>query len=170
MSMTIEEISGILTRMSLPNKIDNAGDVMTGVPTERFTGPNGEKILLLHVALRDLELGQMCSIQTSPALFNTKGSEHRDALLKLCSLLQYYVEPVQFIYTPQANILARIEIPLADNKLTRDQLYMCLRIMSAVIDQAYDPLKQALETGVLDLPEEFKGLADAEGHPETTRL
>ena len=170
--MTIEEISGMLTRVNVGNVIDKDGDVGVILPTQRYVNPKGEKALILYISLRDYEsMGQIFTIQTAQSLFKTKGNEHRDVLLKLCALLQMDPDPVQFIYTPDANILARIEIPLADNKLTHEQVTLSLGIMRNVIDATYEPLKQTLETGVLALPEKLREyLGDAEGYPETTRL
>lgn len=173
MSMTIEEISGMLTRANIENMIDKDGDVrVIPIPTDNYVNADGEKTLFLYISLRDYRgMGQIFSIHTGPSLFKTKGSAHRDTLLKFCAMLQMNPDPVQFIYMPDASIHARVEIPLADNKVTHEQLLLSIGLMRNVIDNAYEPLKQTLETGVLALPPEVRQLlAEAEGHPETTRL
>lgn len=174
MSMTIEEISGMLTRLEVPNVIDEDGDVrVIPIATENYINPKGEKTLYLYISLRNHQgMGQIFSIHTGPSLFETKGNEHRDVLLKFCSILQMGADPVQFIYMAHdASVHARIEIPLANNKLTHEQVDLCIGLMRNCIDGAFNALTQTLETGVLALPDDVRQiLADAEGHPETTRL
>jgi len=172
MSMTIEEISGMLTRAQVENMIDKDGDVVAVLPTENYVNPQGEKALALYFSLRHFQgFGQIFALQTAQPLFDTKGSAHRDALLKLCALLQSDPDPVQFIYLPSAKIIARIEIPLADNKLTHNQLILSLEIFRLVVDRYYEDFKNTLETGVLALSEEVREhIAKAEGNPEFTRL
>lgn len=171
--MTIEEISGMLTRLEIANQIDEDGDLrMAALSTQRFVNSRGEKLLHVYLSLHDLDVvGQVFSIRTAYAIFDTKGSKHRDAFLKLCAMLQCFSDPVQFVYMPSAQLHARIEIPLADNTLTYKQLGACVHLIREAVDGSCEMLKKALETGVLDVPEEVRqALAEAEGATETTRL
>ena len=172
MATTIEEISGILTRLELSNEIhpdENIIKVHTPIPTKRFVNTRGENELNLYVRLDDMgDLGQVFTVFTG-ILFDTQRTKHRDAFLKLASLLQHYPEPVQFVYMSDARLYAQIEIPLADNKITPDQLAICFAMIKIVVEERYGILKTALETG--ELPGEMQRvLALSEGHPETTHL
>jgi len=173
MSMTIEEISGMLTRLQVANQIDEDGDLrMATLGTERFVNSRGEKQLDVYLSLYELpDIGQVFSVKTVHGIFDTKGSEHRDMFLKLSSMLQAFPDPVQFVYMPNAELHARIEIPLADNNITYKQLGACIHILRQAVDESYDLLKKALETGVMDIPDKVrKALAEGEGPTDTTQL
>lgn len=167
MATTIEEISGMLTRLEVANQIDEGGNIKVrlSIPTKNFVNIQGEKELGLFISLYELgDLGQVFTVLTH-TLFDTKGSAHRDAFLKLASLLQHAADPVQFVYSPDAQLYAQIEIPLADNKITHDQLAICFAMIKIVVERRYEMLKTALETGELPV-DVHRVLASSEGHPE----
>lgn len=167
--MTIEELSGILTREGLKHTFDTDGDIYLGFETENYTRPDGKKSLGLF--LRVANEGTMFSL-TAHHAFLVKGSKHIAEFLKLCSLIQMSGYAVQFEYVPQSGTVRPcIEIPLLDNKLTKAQLDYCIGAMMRTMEQCYEPLQNALQTGSLEgLPEDWlKAIAESESG-ETSAL
>ena len=169
MATTIEELSGILTRGEIKHAFDKDGDIYFGFQTENYTNPAGDKALGMH--LRISNEGQMFTL-TAHEAFLVKGSKHIDVFLKLCSILQMSGYLIQFEYVPfNGTVRPCIEIPLMDNKLTKGQLDFCIASMVKAMEDNYQSLKHALETGSLaGLPEEMlRAIKDEEGD-DTTAL
>lgn len=157
MSMTLEEISQLLTRAEIRNIIDD--DNLWGIPiikmlpaeTSEFADTMGTKAVFPYIKLVDRPpLGQFFTMGSAFPAFDTKGSQHVEAFLKLCSMMQRHEDPVQFIYTKDGTVACWIEIPLADNNITLAQLQVCHLLLTTALDTRYPALKKALETGVVD--------------------
>ena len=169
MAMTIEELSGILTRNGLKHGFDKDGDIYFAFETEKYTNPNGEKSL--GIFLRVAGDGQMFSM-TAHNAFVVKGAKYIDTFLKYCSIIQMSGYLIQFEYVPSdGTVRPCIEIPLLDNKLTKAQLDFCIASMVKSMEQFYEPLQKALQTGSLEgLPEDILKAMSANETSDTTVL
>jgi len=152
--MTIEEVSGILTREEIKHIFDKDGDICAGWDTEKFINSKGEKSVRITLGIRNE--GQVFHACVYHA-FQLKGCKHLDAFFKLCSIIQYGTFFSKFEYSVKnASVSLRIEIPLFDNKLTREQINACWTTLIKILEDHYDALRKALDTGELDLPDEIK--------------
>jgi hypothetical protein len=166
MSMTIEEISGILTRAGVKHQFDKDGDIAFSYETEKYVNPRGEKGLLMYASLP--KEGQMFTL-TAHHAFQVKGSPHLDIFLKLCTLIQMDGSSLQFEYVPQnGTVQPCIEVPLMDNKLTAQQLEYCIKAMLHTVEGNAALLQKALETG--EIPPELKKLLDEAEGDDTEKL
>jgi len=169
MATTLEEISQLLTGAGIRNMIDD--DNAWGIPlikmqpaeTSQFADASGDKTIFPYIKLVDRPpLGQFFTMGSAFPAFDTKGSQHVEAFLKLCSMMQMNEDPVQFIYNKDGTMACWIEIPLADNTITLAQLRVCHLLLTYALDTRYPALKKALETGVVD------ALQPAEPQAEST--
>ena len=171
MAMTIEELSGILTRFDIKHSFDRDGDIVLTWKTENFRATGGiYKLsegktydgLVMHMKLAN---DNTMFVLSAFDAFDIKGSPHLDAFLKLCSIIQMTGYLIQFEYVPKlGTVRACIELPLVDNKLTAAQVKFCIDSLYAVLEAYFQPLQKALKTGELDLPEEWmKAMAANEG-------
>jgi len=168
MAMTIEELSGILTRNDIKHSFDTDGDIFFGYETEKYIRSDGNKSLGLFLSVANE--GRMFSLTAHDA-FSVKGSKHIGAFLKLCSIIQMNGYLIQFEYVPtRGAVRACIEVPLLDNKLTKAQLDFCIAAMLKMMEEFYEPLQKALQTGSLEgLPEEWlKAMSENESSDTTT--
>lgn len=171
MAKTIEELSGILTRLEIGHKYDEDGDIGFGFPTKKYTNSKGEKGAVLFVRMTNPNTDHARFFLTCYAAYDTKGSKHRGAFLKLCSLAQLAPDPVQWQYRPEGTINACIEIPLADNGITPLQFAQCLEMMVRHLEETYEPLHTALTTGEMNVPEEWrKIMAEVDAAEDTSAL
>jgi hypothetical protein len=169
MATTLQEISDLLTRAGIKNLIDD--DNSWGIPiiklgpvkTSNFADASGDKTIFPYIKLVDRSfMGQFFTMGSAFPAFDTKGSQHVEAFLKLCLMMQMNEDPVQFIYSEDGTVACWIEIPLADNTITLAQLKVCHLLLTAALDTRYPALKKALETGVVD------ALQPAEPQAEST--
>jgi hypothetical protein len=166
MAMTIEEISGILTRAGVKHQFDKDGDIAFSYEMQNYVNPAGHKSLLMFASLRND--GTMFTL-TAHHAFNVKGSPHLDIFLKLCTLIQMIGNAVQFEYIPQnGSVRPCIELPLMDNKLSAQQLEYCIMALLRTVDGNAEMLQKALETG--EIPQELKQLLDEASNDDTEKL
>lgn len=187
MSMTLQEISGMFTRGEiifqhfeenqatiapiLKHQITEEGYILfVPLPTKSYVNEDGKKKLHLYISLHEFPVvGQVFALHTTEPLVSTRGRKHRDAAIKFCSIMQSNDNPVQFCYDLDADIYARIKIPLGDNKLTSEQLSCSIAAIHRVVDNMYAKIHHVLDTGDLPLPDEAKeSLSAAENGSETT--
>jgi hypothetical protein len=172
MAMTIEELSGILTRLDIKHSFDRDSDIVLTWETENFKATRGlyevspgETYDGLVMHMRLVHDNTMFVLNAQDA-FDIKGAPHLDAFLKMCSLIQMRGYLIQFEYVPtRGTVGACIELPLMDNKLTAAQVKFCLDSIRSALESFYRPLQKALKTGVLEgLPQEWlAAMASNEG-------
>lgn len=167
--MTIEELSGILTRNEIKHAFDKDGDIYFGFETTNYKNPSGEKSLGIFMSIANE--GQMFSL-TAHHAFTVKDSPNMDAFLKLCAIIQMSGNLIQFEYVPSnGTVRPCIELPLLDNKLTKAQLDLCIACMIKTMEDHYPALQKALETGNLgDLPEDMLKAMSETASDDTTSL
>jgi len=172
--MSLQEISAMFTNgeiffqlfeenrvqieMMYKHEITKEGSLLiVPLPTQSYVNEDGKKRLHLYISLPEMpNAGQVFALNTTEPIVSTRGRKHRDAAIKFCSIIQSDANPVQLVYTGEADIYGHIKIPLGDNKVTSDQLRCCLAAMHRVVDYVYAPIHRALDTGDLPLPDEFK--------------
>lgn len=172
MAMTIEELSGILTRLDIKHSFGNESDIVLTWQTKNFKASSGiyevspgETYDGLVMHMRLVHDNTMFVLNAQDA-FDIKGAPHLDAFLKMCSLIQMRGYLIQFEYFPtRGTVAACIELPLMDNKLTAAQVKYCIDSIHSVLESFYHPLQKALTTGVLEgLPQEWlAAMASNEG-------
>jgi len=168
MAMTIEEVSGILTREEIKHAFDKDGDIYAGWDTEKYINPKGEKSVVITFGIRNEEQIFNACVYFA---FQVKGCKHLDAFFKLCSIVQSRTFFSKFEYSVKsASVSLRIELPLLDNKLTRNQINACWSCLTKILEDNYEALRKALDTGELDLPEDIKKAISENESGETDSL
>ena len=124
--------------------------ISLGFKSKSYCQPDGTQGIF--VVVEPHEDGEYLKI-FSPGAFLLKGA-HIDAFLRACTVIQWRTKLIQFEYDESDNeVRPIVEFPLEDAPLTAKQLARCVSGLCTLLDEYYDSLKKALETGELSLPD-----------------
>jgi hypothetical protein len=156
MATSLEKISELLTKADVKHTVEaEFNRIVTGTATELYKDPEGRPGVLVFIAL-DEDGGYVSFI--APTVYLYKEGPHKGAVLEACMLVSYMTKFVQFEYEPDSGrVHATIELPLEDSELTQRQLFRCLHALTSIIDEHYDIIQGAINTGkvVRESPEEI---------------
>ncbi len=148
MSLTLTEISELLDADEIKHRV-NDGAIYTGFATDLYEDREGDNCANLVLRLDDD--GELLRVQAPLAFTLPKDAtpEIRAAVLSTLHQLNWESKIMQFeIDLEDGEIRLGADLPLEDGKLTATQLGRTVRLLPALLDQAYLPLSDALELGV----------------------
>lgn len=149
MSTTIDQVRSLLDQLALKYDVRGPDVISVIFETQKYRRPDGQKALLLIISIE--EDGSYFKL-FAPKAFIAAGP-HVDAFLRACLMIQWMTKLIQFEFDhTDGEIRPMIEFPLMDALLTKAQLQRCLNAMCGIMDEFYECLHKALETGVVDLP------------------
>jgi hypothetical protein len=153
MSTTLDEVSALLTADEIKHRVRD-GAIYTGFATDLYEDREGDNCA--NLVLRVDDDGELLRIQAPLAFSLPKDAspEIRAAVLSTLHQLNWESKIMQFeIDLEDGEIRLGADIPLEDGTLTEAQLGRTVRLLPALLDQAYLPLRDALDHG-LTMPTE----------------
>ncbi|MFH1679671.1 MAG: hypothetical protein ABIH26_03395 [Candidatus Eisenbacteria bacterium] len=153
MATTLKEIMGFLDGESLKYKPREDKDhVITGFRMKNYTNPEGANQLVIVIQL--YEDGEFIEV-LAPKAYVYKEGPHALAVLKACMFVSWRTKMLQYEYDPiDGEILAVIEFPLEDAKLTKSQFMRVLMGLPSIIDRFHPVIQGAIDTGELKIPDD----------------
>ena len=150
MAITIDDVAKHMEALELKFKKRDEEHLLFAMRLKKYKDPDGDDGLRLVIRLS--ESGGYFELY-APQAFKAAGP-HVDAFLKACAIVQYRTKLIQFEYDPaDGEIRPIIEFPIADGTLTQKQLARCVQGICQLVDDYYEPLKRALDEGVVEFPE-----------------
>jgi hypothetical protein len=149
MATTIDQVQKLLRELGWDCRKEERY-VSLGFKSKNFRQPDGTQGIFVVVELS--EDGEYVKI-FSPGAFRIDG-EHVDPFLRACSMIQWRTKLIQFEFDENdKEVRPIVEFPIEDAPLTARQLGRCVNGLCTLLDQYYDTLKKALETGEISFPE-----------------
>ncbi len=150
MAITIDDVAKHMEAMDLKFKKRDEEHLLFAMRLKKYRDPDGDDGLRLVIRLS--ESGGYFELY-APQAFKATGP-HVEAFLRACAIVQYRTKLIQFEYDPaDGEIRPIIEFPIADGTLTQKQLARCVQGICQLVDDYYEPLKRALDEGVVEFPE-----------------
>ena len=150
MAITIDDVAKHMEALELKFKKRDEEHLLFAMRLKKYKDPDGDDGLRLVIKLA--EKGEYFEL-FAPQAFKATGP-HVDAFLKACTIVQWRTKLIQFEYDPSdGEIRPIVEFPIEDGSLTQKQLSRCIHGICQLVDDYYQPLKRALDEGVVEFPE-----------------
>ena len=174
MATTYEEIRSFMDMEGLKYRMSDDGTYLrTGFHMYKYRGATGDDGIPLTIRLS--EDGEYLEIY-APAAYTYKDGPNVGAVLQTLLMIQWKTKLIQFEYDAgDGEIRPTVKVPLEDAKLTQKLLKRVLMGIPRVIDKYHPAITRAIETGVIEFPQEeddgrLSDLMGALGHIEPGEL
>ncbi len=175
MATTLGDITSFLDNADLRYQINeehNAVGIGFSLEPDEFSyrDSDGDPHVMLVVEVRE---GGEFIIASAPCAWNIKACSHQGAVFESLMVFQGRRKAIRFDYDPEdGEIRPNIELPLEDAPLTVNQFSRVIETLMKAIMEADTLVRQAMETGVVDLSLIDGGptAAPADGLSEMERL
>lgn len=153
MAMTLDQIEGLLGQLGVKyRREDEKNHIGLAMSTKKYRPPEDESFEGVVIFIKLEEDGEYIKIFAPKAFLAT--GPHVDAFLRACMIMQWRTKLVQFEYDPSdGEIRPIVEFPIEDGTVTAKQLGRCLHGISVLLDEYFETLSKALQTGEVEFPD-----------------
>jgi hypothetical protein len=141
MTTSFEQVVCYYQNLGLPCKFDETNHrLLSAIKTDNIP----ELLIVTQFA----EDGRFLEIWMPGLLQISNDNVFKGPLLQTLATLHYETRLVRFAYNPSnGEIIASVELPLADAELTQNQLCQSLQLLLHLVDRSLPRLKTVLATG-----------------------
>jgi len=146
MATTFNEIQEMLVRIGIKYQVKEAdGYIVTGYTTEVYCDDEGEKGVLIIIAVDDD--GRFVKI-FAPNLYLSKQEKYELAILKTCMQINQRIKMIQCEYDhSDGELRIVVDIPLEDSTLSERQFMRAMSCIIETVDTFDSAFRSAVEYG-----------------------
>ena len=150
MPIQMERLESFLVEERLKYRLHKHGHLVTGFSTRNYVAADGTRGIAIAVRLTENGGYLEC---IAPAVYDTSGCPHVDALLQLLPAIVQRSKMIRFEHDPDGGeVRCSVECPIEDGTVTRRQFLRMLKAIPELIDDWDRAIRLAMTTGTVLLP------------------